>query len=653
MNPRLITERLRIRSCVAAALAFFLLGPVVLTAQEYRATLLGTVTDPAKAVVPAAKVVAVNTDTDVRSVTETNGDGNYMIPFLLPGNYRLMVEHVGFKTTDRASIQLRTNERVRIDVKLDVGSLSERIEVTAESPLLETANAERGQVTGANALETLPVRGNNPWEQISLTAGLQDATNPLYPRPQDGPFQYSFDGGRVTTFLNEVQIDGQGRDLGFRAIPLEAVGEVKVVTNTYDAQYGHTSGGVVALAIKSGSNRLHGAGYEYMSRTPLTANTFSNNTAGVARTVAKKDDYGMELDGPVYLPKLYNGKDRTFFTFSMERWTQTSPYNALTTVPTTLERGGDFSQSLTSSGAPYIIYDPLTLQPNPAFDPTKSITLTNLQYLRTPFPGNIVPTNRMNPVALNVLKLIPAPNQTGNVITHANNFYSADGNSQTDSFNFLVARVDHNFNSKWKMYARYDLNWRGVLNPDGVVGWNTAFDPPTLNFNHGHGAVVDLVGVLNPSTILNLKVGTNFVFGGYLMEGAPFDQVGLLGLPSGLVNSLDLGGSRYPAFSFQNYSSIASTDRDKPLYNTDVGSLDASIVRTQGAHSMHAGFEYRPQYTGNLIYNGSAGSYSFTRSWTSSNPNVDNSSTGNAIASMLLGDMSAASATHNTGTSYS
>ncbi len=659
MSPRTIQQWLRRQQVLALAFAFLALGPVVLTAQEYRATLLGTVTDPAGAVVPEARVTIVNTGTGVLSETKTTGDGYYIVPFLLPGNYRLTVERAGFKTTDRNAIQLRTSERVRIDVKLNVGELSERITVTSESPLLETASAERGQVTGTAALTILPIKGNNPWQQVALAPGVLDGNNPVNYRQQDTSTTVSINGGRSNVvgsssnpFLNEKQIDGQGRDIGGGAIPIEAVAEIKVVTSMYDAQYGHTSGGVIAMSIKSGTNQLHGAAYWIFTRTALTANSFSNNSTGTARTLAHKDEYGFELDGPVFLPKVYNGKDRTFFTFSMEKWKETKPGSALTTVPTALERAGDFSQSYLNATTPYTIYDPLTLTPNPSFDPTKSITLTNLQYIRTPFAGNVVPQARMNPVGLNVLKFIPLPSGAGNAFTHANNFYGPAGNQQLDDFKFLVARVDHNFNPKWKMYARYDMHDRAIVNDNGINGWGTQFDPVFTNINHSHAAVVDLVGVLNSKTILNLKVGTNFTFGRYALPRPAFDQVKQLGLPPALVNQLDVN-DRFPGFSLQNYSGISSSDRLTPLTNLDVGNANASLVRTQGAHSIHVGFEYRPQYYGNLPFGGSAGSYSFNRSWTSSNPNVDNTATGNAVASMLLGYLGSASATHNTGASLS
>lgn len=620
--------------------------------QEYRATMLGTVTDPAGAVVPKATVHAVNTTTSVRSTTETNGEGSYTIPFLLPGNYRLTVEHPGFRTVDRGSIILRVGERIRIDVKLEVGSLAERIEVVAESPLIESDSANRGPSYGTQAMESLPVKGRNPWTLASLSAGVLDTNNPLFPRPQDGPFSYSINGGR-TNYNNEVLMDGQPRDIGWKAIPQEAVQEVKVVTNTYDAQYGHTSGGVISIAVKAGTSTLHGAGYYYVSRADLNANSFANNRTGATRPDAKLDQYGFELDGPVILPHIYNGKGRTFFTAAWEKWVQDSPYGALTTVPTDLERKGDFSQSLTASGAPYTIYDPLTLAPNPAFDPSKPITLSNLQYLRTPFAGNLVPANRISTVGKNVVSLLPQANQPGNNFTHANNYFQADGNAQHDPFQDLVLRVDHNFNSNWKMYARYDNNIRDVGGPNGVAGWHTALDPPYVYWQRSHSAVVDLVDVINPRTILNMKFSGSLFMSVVKPLGPDFDQVKQLGLPASLVNQLDLGGTRYPAFSFQNYSGVASTDRFVPLRNWVMETVQASVLRTQTKHTLRVGFEFRPKYYGLTTFNGSAGNYGFARGWTSSNPNVDNAATGNAIASMLLGYMNNATVVHNTGISNS
>src|SRR5262249_20524590 len=177
--------------------------------------------------------------------------------------------------------------------------------------------------------------------------------------------------------------------------PVEATQEFKVQTNTYDAQYGRTGGGIVNVSIKSGTNRLHGAVYEYLRRTGLTANTFVNNANNSPRTNQLVDQYGFAVNGPVRIPRLYNGRDRTFFTFAMERYRQRDPRPALGSVPTVLERGGDFSQTRTAAGALYAIYDPLTVRPNPAFNSTRPVSVSNPQFIRSPFEGNRIPAFRM------------------------------------------------------------------------------------------------------------------------------------------------------------------------------------------------------------------------------------------------------------------
>jgi hypothetical protein len=650
MNPRLIQGRSAGRAVFGSILAFLVFGGLTAPAQEYRATILGTITDQGGSVVPGAKVRAVNVTTDVRSSTESNGEGNYIIPFLLPGEYRVIVEQTGFRMTDRGPITLRVGDRTRIDLTLQVGTLSDRVEVTAAAPLLDSASADRGTVTGAQMMAVLPGKARNPWEFVSLSAGLLDTNNPIYPRPQDGSLSYSMNGGR-TSFNNEVLMDGQPRDIGWRAVPQEAVEEVKAVTSTYDAQYGHTSGGIISMAVKSGTNQPHGAAYEYMSRTPLNANSFANNANHTVRPFSKVDQFGVELDGPVYIPHVYNGKSRTFFTFSMEKWRQFQPVGVVTTVPTALEHTGDFSQSFTSSGAPYTIYDPQTLQPNPNFNAAQPITLSNLQYLRTPFPNNVVPSTRFNPVGVNILKLLPMPNQTGNAVTHANNFFNSNGNSQQDHFGDVVARIDHNFNDKWKMYGRYDNNIREVPNINGNKGWGTVLDSPYMYHWNQQSGLVDFVGILTPSTILDVKAGGTY-FSTVIRPFDTFDQVSQLGMPQSLISQLDLGGTRWPGFSFQNYTGNSSGDSFTPWALRGFKSVQAGIVRTQAAHTFHIGMEYRSRYYGYRPTSGTAGSYGFSRSWTSSNPNVDNASTGNAIASLLLGDMSSATISHNVFPTY-
>ena len=413
-----------VRLCMVLSLAAGLL-----IAQEYRATLVGTVTDPSGSSVPNAAVTATNMQTAVAVASQTSADGNFVIPFLAPGNYSLRVEAPGFKTSERSPIELRINDRTRMDVKLEIGQSAERVTVVGEAPLLETASSSRGQVIQQRAVQDMPLNSRNPFTLMNLAVGVQYTDSMLYFRPFDnGAIGYfSINGGR--NGVNEFQIDGAPNDASNTGSqlayvpPVEATQEFKVQTNIYDAQYGRTSGGVVSVSIKPGTNDFHGAVYEYMRRTRFEANQFSNNAAGVPRANHTIDQYGWEFDGPVRIPKLYNGKDRTFFMFSMERYREATPQPATLTIPSELERAGDFSQTLKGAGQLYTMYDPLTVYLNPKYDTTKSVTVANSKYLRLPFTGNVIPKSRMNPIALRVLQDIPLPNQPGDPYTHIHNWY--------------------------------------------------------------------------------------------------------------------------------------------------------------------------------------------------------------------------------------
>lgn len=486
--------------CIAALLA------LPLGAQEYRATLLGVVSDPSGAAVAGAAVKVTNIESGVVATSSTNQEGAYVIPYLLPGRYALAVEQAGFRTFQRSPIELRVNDRTRLDVALQLGPVSDRVTVTAEAPLLEVSSSSRGQSVEARKITGLPVGvlgGKNPLAFVNLAAGAQ-YTGDLHgfgPSDLGAMSSWSINGGRPAT--NEVQIDGVPDDAikgGGQIVayvpPLEAVQELKIQTNTYDAQYGRTGGGVVTISVKPGTNTFHGAAYDVMQRTALSANTFVNNANGTPRTPSLSDQYGFELDGPVWLPKVYRGKDRTFFMFAMDRLRLVGPTPYLTSVPTPEQRNGDFSQTFTSFRQLYTIYDPLTVRANPAFDPARAVSLSNLQYLRTPFAGNLVPQGRTNPIALRVLQDIPLPNQNGDPVTHVNNWFAGSVVARMAFKNF-IARVDHSISSAWRIYGRWDHNFRdgGHINYDG---WETPARREEHLGRQNHGAVFDTVGTLSP-----------------------------------------------------------------------------------------------------------------------------------------------------------
>jgi hypothetical protein len=626
------------------ALFILLFVPLLLNAQEYRATLLGVVTDPTGATVPEATVTAVNMETSVRTVTKTNNDGSYVIPLLLPGRYAMQVEHPGFKTFERSPIELRLNDRTRLDVELQVGQVSDRVTVTAEAPLLETASSNRGEIVDNRKVTDLPISGRNPYVFMQLAAGAVYNGSMIWTRPFGEGSQYTINGGRNAS--NEFQLDGAPNNstdssaavivyVGYTP-PIEATQEMKVQTNTYDSQYGRTGGGVANLSLKSGTNRFHGAVYEYMRRASLEANSFANNAAGARKVDHIVDQYGFEIDGPVMLPKLYRGKDRTFFMFALERYREPAPRPDQGAVPTAEQRRGDFSQTYTSAGGLYTIYDPLSVRLNPAFDPTKAVTLSNLQYIRTPFANNQVPQNRMEPIALNVLKDIPLPNQPGDPITHMNNWF-ANG-AEKNSFQNLLGRIDHFINPTWRIFARGSREMRDDSLDYWV--WGTVASKKYVQRRGAATGAFDATGTLNPSTVLNGRVSfTRVLQNAY--NYATLD-VSSLGFPKSLLSQLPMPNF-YPVFTFENYlqASIGPWANEP----NDTIAAQGTLLKLYRTHSMKFGSEFRVLRYAVLGRENGAGNYGFTRSWTSSNPQVTDANAGNAIASFLLGYMGSGTVT--------
>ena len=626
-----------------AVLLLSLLASALAVSQETRGTILGTVTDTSGASIPGASVTITNNATGVASPARTNAEGAYVIPFLIPGTYNVQVEHEGFRTIDRSGVNLRVADRLRVDFVLEVGQLADKVVVTAETPLLETSTSNRGQVITGKQITDLPLASKNVNRLVDLSAGVQFTGGMQFARPFDGggSSNFAINGGRAGQ--NEFQLDGVPNNYtgghGVSAVPpIEAMQEFKVQTNTYDAQYGRTSGGVISLSVKSGTNQFHGAAYEYLRRTGLNANSYANNASNTPRAFYTSDQYGFEVDGPIILPK-YNGRDRTFFMFSLEKYRDQLPRPSLGSVPTAEQRRGDFSQTRNANGTLRTIYDPLAIRPNPNFDPGRAVTVSNPQYIRSAFPGNVIPQERMNRIALKVLQDIPLPNQAGDPITFQNNWLGGGVTENNRNYS-LIGRLDHTLGSSWKMFGRFNKEHRDGGQID-YYGWDTVATSRSHGSERDDGAVVDIVGTLTPTTIFNTRFGVTWARQG--SKEYPYDMAGL-GLPQELLAQLQ-NPNRYPIFEFQEY---LSTGRNEGNINSNVNyTAQAGVVKIVGSHSMKFGFEYRMLRAASVIRANAQGTYNFSRSWTSLTPQVDDPASGNAIASFLLGTMSGASTAIN------
>jgi hypothetical protein len=617
------------RAAVALLASLVFLG-LMLPAQESRATVAGTVTDPTGSVVATAKIRLQNTGTGVVFETASNEVGQYRYLFVVPGSYKLTVEMAGFQTYVREHIELHVSQSATIDVTLQVGSQTESVTVGAEAPLLEAEKADRGLVINNRNVVELPLNIRNPIMLAALTPGIQaiGTTLDLNPFSNNGISSWSVNGSgaKATDFL----LDGAPNNAVYNqentiayVPPIEAVQEFKVMTSTYDAQYGRSGGGTVNVSLKSGSNDFHGSGYEFLKRTGLNANTFADNAKGNPRQGNALDQYGFTIGGPIRLPKLYNGKDKSFFFFAYEGYGEDifRANESVASVPTALQKQGDFSKTFDNRGQ---------LMPN--FDPL-STRLDAGRYIRDQFPNNVIPANRINPVGSKVINAYPDPNSTTPGSTDwQNNFYNKSNVGRFDFQNY-TARVDQHFGPKQRMYGRWAYNdfvQGRVTNALTGLGANAR-----TGGKRNDGIVIDSVTMLSPTTVLNLRASlSRWVEDIYLPDELRKFRATEIGWPAALVNQLP-GADRFPFFSVSGYTSMGN---DQISFEpTNVFSFQPNTALMRGRHSFKAGLDfritrwtqYRPAYSG--------GRMNFDRAFTRRDYTVQDALSGNAAASLLLG----------------
>ncbi len=633
-TERVFRPVVRIRACRAmfvACLAICLCAMGMASraaAQETGGAISGTILDAQKAALPGVTVTLKNESTNAELTTVTNQQGAFVHPFVPIGTYTLSAALQGFTTLKREQVEVRVGDRLTIDLTLQVGALTEEVTVAAGSPLLETTNAMRGQVIAREQVQDLPLLGRNPFSLAQLSPGVQYtpalASRSNRPFDNGGMDNFQISGGRG--FTNEFLLDGvpntgtettQPNNLSFVPSP-DATAEFKVQTSIYDAQYGRTGGGVVNVVVKSGTNQFHGAVYEYYRDEKLNANTFDANRAGQSKAGLYWNQPGASLDGPVTIPGLYDGRNKTFFMYNWEQIRSEVPFPQVYTVPTALERAGDFSQSRTADGRPITIYDPLT---------TQSV---NGQFVRQSFQGNIIPANRIDPVALAILQRVPLPNASGQV----NNLLVPE-NARADRYDQHVFKVDQVVNSSNRFFVRFARNKRTEIN-------DYAAFPPEASpwYQHGRmnvGLAGELTSVLSPSFVLNSRVG--FIRHDFYIRthGDNFDPA-QLGFPSSLVSQLPR--KTFPQVQWEGYTTFGSTfgGNTGSIFNiSDTWSWSETFSKIAGNHSMKFGGEYRALINDQQNPTSSFGRFNFTRAFTQADPLRADAASGNAVASLLLG----------------
>jgi hypothetical protein len=607
----------------------FLVFSALVWGQSFQGSLRGRVTDPKDAVVPLAKVTLVEEATSVSSATVTNDKGEYSFPALNPSTYMLVIEAAGFKKLEQRGIVIVTQTANTQDAKLDIGAVTETINVTAEVELLNVSEASTGSVIDRDKLEELPILGRDPFLYARLSEGVVWTGNPKFDRMEDqsGQSQVSIAGGPVGK--NNYTLDGLSiTDSTNRAVIIpvqDAVAEMKVQANAYDASMGRTGGGVFNATLRSGSNRVHGSLFGIVRETDWLANTYFSNAAGIPILSQSFKNYGDSLGGPIRIPKIYDGRNKTFFFVTTEGYRQWDAATTIESVPTLLERTGDFSQSLSStkSGGLEVIYDPLS---------------TNLTTgARTPFSGNVLPASRISPIALAMASYYPLPTQAATYYGQPNQTVAVNTQDRADQGTF---KLDHEVAPWLKLSGSY-LHY-GSQEPSNQWFKNIASPNQTVIYRHVDSAQGNAVATLNPTTVLTVRFGQNR-FPDYdppYSRGFPLTA---LGFPSS-VDALSSQKS-FPSISTGEFASYGGGTAAWTVYHSR--NINAELSKFMGKHSLKGGFEWRTIEDASHTSEGPS-SFGFTAGFTSQTPTKTVNGTGGGMATMLLGYPSSGSISKGT-----
>ena len=594
----------------------------VMYAQEFRGTVTGRVVDVQSAAVPNARITAVLVATGAQSVTNSGLDGLFTIPFLSPGTYRLEADAAGFKKYIRENLAVDAGERMAVDIQLQVGQQTESITVTADASMLDTTTATAGQVINSEQVENLPMNGRTPLVLAQLAFGVVPNSDPKFNRPFDNAGPSGFSMGGAPSQSNELLVDGAPDTTWDLRVaynpPVDAVQEVRVHAFEADAAYGHTGGGTANVVMKGGTNSVHGSLYEFNQVSRLQATNFFTNKAGQIKPVGRYNQWGGTAGGPIWVPKIFNGKNRVFWFFAMEEINDSFPEPQTVMVPTAAERTGDLS-ALLKVGGNYQVYDPSTA------------VLAAGRITRTPFTSNLIPSNRLSAIAKNYFPYYPLPNQTGGA--DGTNNYLAPA-VRKDTYNSELGRLDFNLGSKNRMFWNFRHN-------DRIEDRNNLFDSiatgrDLLRINYG--TTLDDVHTFNATTVANVRLNfsrfreATVSYG----DGVSATTLGFPAYVAAAAPKLVLPLIRFASTTAgQDYNQITSdTDGSRPF---NIFQVFGDVVKIIGNHSLKIGADAREARDSNQSYGNSQGVYTFSTNWTKAADNATSAPVGQDLAAFLLG----------------
>ena len=636
---------MRLNFVLASVLAFFMALPAWSQSEAVSAQLSGTIQDENGATVPGAKVTLSNADVAFARTVTTGDNGLYTFTLIPPGRYELKVEKTGFNAFLQSNIVLAVGQSSTLNAQLQVGNVNQVVEVTATAPVLNTGSADLGSEVSSKQAVELPLNIRNVYGLVALDSSVNNSQQNQALNPpgsqgnvdQDIAF-FNFGGGRfgTTAFLLDGAWDAAGDWAGVIYVPsVDELQEFRIQTNTFSPQYGLSMGNVVNAVTKSGTRSFHGDAFEFLRNNNLDANNYFNNLNGLTRPQFKRNQFGFTAGGPVYIPHFYKQRDKTFVFGTYEGLRQQTPTTLVTSVPTNLQRGGDFSQTFNPDGSLATIYNPFSTQ------------LVNGQYVRTPFANNVIPANLLNPVALNLLKYYPAPNRPGNALTGVNNYVGTAG-LPTNSDQYTV-KVDENISEKQNFFARWSQKRQFKQLEGEFFGTNDPGGNGTLAPDNRLEGGAGYTYVFSPTFVMSLNFGWGRWVEGRTPQGVPFD-VTTVGLPASL-NTYS-GPGAFPTVNITGYQNLGSgvlnsTPREARTYAVD-------FTRSLGSHSLSMGFMGITFILN--TFNSAQASFNFSPAFTQGPfPTAATTNTGSGVASFLLGtgDNSSAGISYSAEAAYS
>lgn len=611
------------------------------------ATLTGRVTDPSGAVVPGALVTLVNNAGGLPRSTTSNDSGYYTFSLLAPGSYRLTVTKAGFGDVVIPSVMLQVNQTANVNATMRPGKLVQQVSVSAATTGLQTQTSSLGAVVGNRMEEQLPLTFRDPSQLVNLVsgvtsdhrasgtgAGLADSNGLSY----QGRLDFSMNGGirdQVSAMVDGVDVTIDGGS--FLSVPIittpDNTQEFKAQTNNYSAQFGRGAG-VINIVTKSGTNNLHGSVYEFLQNNALDANDLFSNRAGESIPHTERNQYGFAVGGPLWIPKVYDGRNKTFWFMDLERLSQTRFLPLSLRVPTAAERAGDFSNDFSTSGTPITVYNPFDTYVDP----------NTGQTLRHPFLGNKIPSGMLNSFGGSIMNYFPMPNNAGFLAPGGLNTgignYFVSGAAPLD-FNRYDIKVDENVSNAHRLMWRYSHSLYHTI-PVNYFG-NVAYSQSVTtrdNYQNGYNMVLSWTWTPSPTVVVTQAGNWSRLIDD---SNQPAFNVSSLGGPfaNGAVESYanaHAGGAAFPNISIGGFAAMGNGfgNNFKEPYSNYV--YEFGIVKTHGKHTLGAGFQYALLQAADNLFKRFGGAYNFGGGF-SCGPNPLNCSanTGNPLSDFELG----------------